>query len=242
MKNLLLQIIDIIIENKWCFNHNGACSTCGMIDVKNELKKYNIDDIVESFKELNFNESAVKKNIVGLEKLYSLLTGPYTVWNAKNKINKLRIFLESQEDKHPYLLRILASDYDTYWTKWEENYILREARSKAREDKEQAIAKQRKKYIAQLKENDKKDRTNGMRDVLINKLDEMTTYEKLILMSEDTEHTCKFYPGNIVHDTIPEYIDMLSDEQYRGLYKLFDMHVKGPSPWSTFKKKYLQGR
>ena len=150
--------------------------------------------------------------------------------------------MESQEDKHPYLLRILASDYDTYWTKWEENYILREARSKAREDKEQAIAKQRKKYIAQLKENDKKDRTNGMRDVLINKLNEMTTYEKLILMSEDTEHTCKFYPGNIVHDTIPEYIDMLSDEQYRGLYKLFDMHVKGPSPWSTFKKKYLQGR
>ena len=236
MKNLLLQIIDIIIENKWCFNYNGACGTCGMQDVKNELKKYNIDDIIESFKELNFEDTDVAENIVGLEKLYSLITGPYTVWYTHNKINKLRIFWESKEYKHPYLLRLLASDHDTYWAKWQE----KQDKLEVQENKRQELGRKRKEHIAQLKENDKKDRANGMRDILIDKLNKMTTYEKLILMSEDTEHTCKFYPGNIVHETIPEYINMLSDKQYEGLCKLFDMHVKGPSPWATFKKKYFK--
>ncbi len=240
MKNLLLQIIDTIIENKWCFNYDGSCGTCGMMDVKSELKKYSIDEIIESFKELNFKESDVKKNIVGLEKLYSLMTGPYTVWNAQYKINELEVFFESKKDKNLYISRILASDYDTFWTKWKENNILRKARSKAREDKEQAIAKQRKKYIAQLKANNKEDRENGMRDVLIDKLNKMTTYEKLILMSNDTRHTVKYYPGNIACETIPEYINMLSSKQYEGLRKLFDMPVKGPSPWASFKKKYFK--
>ena len=240
MKNLLLQIIDTIIENKWCFKHNGACSTCGMMDVKNELKKYNIDKIIEAFEELNFEDTDVTENIVGLEKLYSLMTGPYTVWNAKSKINRLNMSLKSKEYDHPYLSRILASDYNTYWTEWEAKSKENQKLFEAQENKRQELGKKRKEYIAQLKENDKRDRENGTRDILIDKLNKMTTYDKLVLMAEDTEHTCKFYPGNIAYDTIPEYINMLSSTHYEGLRKLFDMHVKGPSPWATFKKKYFK--
>ena len=121
MKNLLLQIIDTIKEHNWCFKHNGACSTCGMMDVKDELKKYDIDDIIDGFEELDFEDNEIRENIVGLEKLYSLMSGPYTVWNAKSKIHRLGISLKSKAYKDPYLMRILASDYDTYWTKWEKN-------------------------------------------------------------------------------------------------------------------------
>lgn len=240
MKNLLLQIIDTIIENKWCFKHNGACSTCGMMDVKNELKKYNIDKIIEAFEELNFEDTDVAENIVGLEKLYSLMTGPYTVWNAKSKINRLNISLNSKEYDHPYLSRILASDYNTYWTKWEAKSKENQKLFEAQENKRQELGKKRKEHIAHLKENDQRDRKNGTRDILIEKLNKMTTYDKLVLMAEDTEHTCKFYPGNIAHETIPEYINMLNDKQYEGLCKLFEMPVKGPSPWASFKKKYFK--
>ena len=240
MKNLLLQIIDTIIENKWCFKYNGSCSTCGMMDVRNELKKYNIDEIINSFKNLDFDDIEVQKRMVGLKKLYSLMTGPYTVWNAQDKINELKVFLESEIDKNPYISSLLESDHDTYWTKWEENRILSEARSKTLENKEQSIAKQRKQYISQLKANDKEDRENGSRDKLIDKLNKMTTYEKLVLMSNDTRHTVKYYPGNIARGTIPEYISMLSSKQYEGLRKLLDMPVKGPSPWATFKRTYFR--
>ena len=116
--SLVIDIVDKILLNKWCFNYNGSCGTCGMSDVKNELKKYHINEIIDSFKNLDFENKKVQKNIVGLKKLYSLITGPYTVWHNQDKVDEFREFLKLNKDDNPYIEQLQESDYKIYWENW----------------------------------------------------------------------------------------------------------------------------
>lgn len=238
MTNLLIEILNNITVNKWCFNYNGACSTCGMAEVKNELNKYTIDEIVDGFKNLDFENKEVQKNIVGLEKLFSLMTGPYTVWNDRGSIEALKDFFKSNKNTNPYIKRLKTSDYKTFWDNWS----LQQHEWEKGLDDQVTRAKERGEFESSLIKNDVEDRNSGLREKLIEQLNEMTIYEKLVFMSNDTKHTPKYYPGNIAYHTTQEDIDKLDSNQYENISKMFNMYIKGNSPWGKFKKRFLNGR
>lgn len=238
MNNLIIEILNKITASNLCFQYDGACSTCGMMDVKHYLKKYSIDEIVDGYKDLDFENKEVQEYIIGLEKLFSLMTGPHTVWNDRNKIKELTEFLKLEQNDNPYIKRLLESHSETYWNKWELKYNEHVAKQEEQERK----AQERRQYISTLKENDKKDRENDLRDKLISALNEMTNYEKLVHMSNDSRHTPKFYPGNIAYHTTQEDIDMLDNDQYKNLCKMFNMRIKGSTAWGKFKKRFLNLR
>jgi len=235
MTNLLIEILNNITVSQWCFNYNGACSTCGMMDVKNELKKYGIDEIVESFENLDFEDREVQKYIVGLEKLFSLMTGPYTVWNDRNKIKELRELLKSKENDNPYIERLQASDYKTFWDNWSLQQIEWEKELEA----QIVRAKDRREFESGLIKNDIEDRKNGLREKLIEKLNGMSSYDKLLVMVNDARHSPKFYPTNMTNQITDEDIKKLDSSQYNQLCSMFSKYIKGKTPWGRFRKRFI---
>jgi len=238
MSNLLIEIIDTILDNKLCFNYNGACSTCGMKDVKNELKKYSIDEIIIGFKNLDFKDREVQKYIVSLEKLFSLMTGPYTVWHNQNKLKDLKEFLRSKQNDSRYIERLLASDYKTFWDNWNLQQLEWE-----KELKTQVVrAKERREFESSLIRNDIKDRKNGQREKLIENLNGMTSYDKLLVMVNDIRHSPKFYPTNMAYQITAEDIKKLDSIQHNKLRKMFSKYIKRQIPWGRFRKKLIKNK
>jgi len=232
MSNLIIQIIDTILDNKLCFNYNGACSTCGMVDVKNELKKYSIDEIVSDFEDLDFEDEEIQKYIIGLEKLFSLMTGPYTVWDNRNKVDDLKEFLKSKQNENRYIERLLASDHKTFWDNWHLQQLAWE-----KELKTQVVrAKERREFESSLIKNDIEDRKNGQREKLIEELNGMTSYNKLLVMANDTRHSPKFYPTSMAYQITDADIKKLDSTQYIRLRKMFSKYIKRQTPWGRFRK------
>ena len=105
------------------------------------------------------------------------------------------------------------------------------------EAKRHIEAKDKKEHINNLVRQDVKDRKNGKRVTLIEKLNLLSIIEKLQLMSKDTKHSVKYYPTNIAYDTTIETLIKLSDEEVKKLIKMCPLQMKGTSPWKQFKKQ-----
>ena len=235
MTNLLIKIIDIILENNWCFMYNGSCGTCGMGEVKKELKKYTLDEIIDAFKNLDFKNIEVQKYICEIEKLYSLITGPYGVWKDQNKIEELREYVQLQESDSTYIKRLQASDYETFWDNWSLQQLAWEKELEA----QIVRAKDRKKFESGLIKNDIEDRKNGQREKLIENLNGMTSYDKLLVMVNDIRHSPKFYPTNMAYQITAEDIKKLDSIQHSKLRKMFSKYIKRQTPWGKFRKRFI---
>ncbi len=110
-ENRLFIIIKKILEEKWCFNYDGACGTCGMINVKKELQKYSFEEIIKSYETLDFkNNILCKRYIQELKKIYSLITGRYTVYNALFDFNKLDEKLTKKYPKNLLVGSLISSN------------------------------------------------------------------------------------------------------------------------------------
>ena len=73
--NILIELIDKIKQERWCFGYNGACSTCGMRDVHNEIRRYDPREIVESFEKLYIDDyEKFEEYLTPLKGIYSLIT------------------------------------------------------------------------------------------------------------------------------------------------------------------------
>lgn len=109
------------------------------------------------------------------------------------------------------------------------------------EDKEKQRSektKKRKIYTQKLISNDIEDRKNGLRKQLIEKLNSLSSYEKLVVMAEDTRHSVKYYPTNIAYAITKEDIVNLNKEQQSNLFAMTAMRLKSSTPWGVFKKKF----
>jgi len=237
MTNLLIEILDRITVNDWCFGYNGACSTCGMMDVKNELKKYSMDEIIEGFESIDFAKIGFQKNIVGLEKLFSLITGPHAVWSNQDKIKRLKKFLASKQNSSHYFTRLLKSDYRTFWDQWSLEQLKWEEEMKV----QSLRAKERRKFESILTKNDIEDRKRGARKKLIERLDGMSSYDKLLVLANDTNHSPKFYPKNMAYQITDADIERLDLVHYDKLLKMFSKYIKRQTPWGGFKQRLISG-
>jgi len=97
--NKLFIIIKKTLEEKWCLDYDGVCSTCGMMDVKKELQKYSFKEIIDSYESLDFeNDILCEEYQEEIKKIYSFLTANNTVYNTEYDFNE---FEESLTIKYP---------------------------------------------------------------------------------------------------------------------------------------------
>lgn len=102
------------------------------------------------------------------------------------------------------------------------------------------ISKNRKLYEKQLIQNDEKGRKDGSQVNLRKKLQNLSSYDKLVIMADDTTHSAKYYPKNMAYAITKEDIHKLSKIRKDNLLKICSIQVKGSSPWGHFKKKLLE--
>jgi hypothetical protein len=231
--NLLLKIIHKIHDNKWCFNFNGACSTCGMQDVKSELKNYRLKDVIVAIETFDFeNETLCRKYITDLQKIYSLVTGKYSVYLEKYSFFEFEKNLKNNFQDNQFVECLLEANYNTYWRKWK---IQREAKElieqRLSSDRELRIEKRKK-----LAQSDNKLRNSQYRTGLIEQLSKMRIEQRLDYLANDIKHTIKFYPSILVieaEDKLPDFDITILKRLYQ---KLVDSKV-GIGPWRRFKKK-----
>lgn len=101
-------------------------------------------------------------------------------------------------------------------------------------------ASKRKTYVKKLISNDIEDRKNGLRKQLIEELNSLSTYEKLLKMADDKRHSIKYYPKNMAYQITKEDIAKLSLTRLENLKKMSRMKIKSSTPWGQFKRKLLE--
>jgi len=119
----------------------------------------------------------------------------------------------------------------------QKSIVLREEKEKEKliyDTQMQTTAKNRKRNIIILKENEAQDRALGLREILIEELASMSNEERLIKLAEDDRHSPKYYPLNMFYNITREEIQNLKPEHRSKLSKKFDIPLK-KSPWKKFK-------
>jgi hypothetical protein len=230
--NLLFKIIEKIENEKLCFKYSGACSTCGMMDVKRELKKYSFEDIIEAFESLDFNnEILMKKYSDGLKKLYSLITGQYTVYYNRYDFN---IFENKLRNNFPYNYfanSLIASNDKRYWKNWK-------YRQKLEKEEQEKLKKQRQKekeILKKIYQTDHELRNSQYRKNLIEKLKKLDTKERVEYIANDTKHGIKFYPSVLIIEAKNAFNEFDIDILKKLQRKLTG--IKKYGPWSGFKRE-----
>lgn len=225
--SLLNQIIDEIRKNKWCFNYNGACSTCGMEDVKNYLAQYKIDEIIRSFEEYDYENIVSERSyyFIGLKKIYSLLTNYYEEFDFgsfEQRLSKLY-------PENIYAQEVISSNYNTYWDAWEKKQIQKEIDQKE-------YAQWFKKTVIIRKadiQNDHQLRKSQYRKDLIQKLFELDIKKRVSHIANDREHEIKFYPSLLILEKKEEWGSCNIDDLKQIYRKALDARR---GPWSVAKK------
>ena len=95
---------------------------------------------------------------------------------------------------------------------------------------------ERKSLESYMSENDMKCRQSGEREMFLNELNKLTLEEKLLKLAYDTEHSPKYYPGNIIHETSVEILKSLDSDIQRKLFHRLNISLK-KSPWKAFSAK-----
>jgi len=113
--------------------------------------------------------------------------------------------------------------------------LIEEKMLKQEEEQERQERYARRREISKtLKVNDMKDRSLGLREILIEELASMSNEERLIKLAEDDRHSPKYYPLNMFYDITCKEIQNLKPEYRSKLSKRFDIPLK-KSPWKKFK-------
>lgn len=229
--NLLNKIIDQIETKKWCFNYGGACSTCGMRDVKTYLSEYQFEEIMENFKEYDYTNNSIDPIYKsGLQKIYSLLTG-FTIFKNKFDFSEFENQLIYRYPNNHFVKSLINCNSVTYWKQWKIRQELAEE-IRAKKILENRLRREKLKLVVQ---NDHKLRKTEYRDELIKKLFQMNIYDRMEYFANDDKHTMKFYPSILAMEAINNFKDF--DKIYlETIYqKLCDLKFR-QSPWKKFKK------
>ena len=101
-------------------------------------------------------------------------------------------------------------------------------------------ASKRKLSAQKLISNDIEDRKNGLRGQLIEELNSLSPYEKLVKMADDTRHSVKYYPKNMAYQITKEDFSKLSSVRLENIKRMSNMKIKGSTPWGQFKFRLLE--
>lgn len=230
--SLLNKIIDQIEAKTWCFNYGGTCSTCGMIDVKTYLSKYQFEEIMQNFKDYDYSNISINRVYAsGLQKIYSLLTG-YTIFNNEFDFSEFEQDLINRYPNNHFVKSLINCNSVTYWVQRRiDRNLAEEIRTK--QVVENRLRKEKLKAMAQ---NDHQLRKTEYRDDLIRKLFQMNIYDKIEYFANNYKHLMKFYPSILAMEAINSFKDF--DKIYlETIYqKLCDLKFR-QGPWKKFKKE-----
>jgi len=236
-KNILFLIIEKILEKKWCFGYGGACSTCGMRDVKNELKNYSFEEIIKAFESLDFDNNILcEKYSIELEKIYSLITGQYTVYRRDYNFKILEDNIRNNYPNNLLIRSLISSNDKVYWKKWRE-------KQKIKEDLEKHLLEERKKHreeVKKLRAKDNKLRGSKYQLDLIEDIKKLEIKEIFEYLANDTKHTIKFYPSSLLSKAENSFNDIDEEILEKILKKLVDVKIKH-GPWKWVKNKIIFG-
>lgn len=234
-KNILFLIIEKILEKKWCFKYGGTCTTCGMKDVKDELKDYSFKEIIKAFESLDFdNDILCEKYIIELKMIYSLITGQGTVYKEEYNFRVLEDKIRNNSPNNSLICSLISSNDKAYWENWREE-------QKVKEDKEEKLLEERKQHreaVKKLQARDNKLRGSKYQLDLIEDINKLETKEIFEYLANDTEHTIKFYPSSLLSKAENSFSDIDEEILKKILKKLVDVKIKH-GPWKWVKNKLI---
>lgn len=218
--NVLIELIDKIHKENWCFQFNGACSTCGMQDVHNEIRKYDGHVIIESFEKLYVNDfNKFVEYLTPLRAIYSLITYNYApLWFTSFNFKRYeKDILEKYSDGNNYVWKhLFSSNAVTYWAAWQKRMDEYEWKTKKGLN-DQQLAKKAKLKQKQIDHKQRQEKYRKLRQSTINELEEMTLEERLLYIISDDKHPIQFYPASLVSDILLD-IGNYKHEHLRSLY------------------------
>lgn len=229
-ENILFTIIDRIETKGWCFKYNGACSTCGMMSVKKELKKYTFEEIIQGFNQIDYNnEPLCIKYITALEKIYSLVTSHHTIYKTKDYSFKVfETLLRTRYPNNYYVDSLINSNSITYWHKWEQ-------KQRQRQNEQMCLAKERKTRLDRVKKLRQEEhllRGSDYHINLIKKIERLNIKQRVEYLAYDNKHTIKFYPSVLLSEIKTSFNEINTVTLQILLDKILEVKVKiGPWRW-----------
>ncbi len=229
-ENILFTIIDKIETNEWCFKYNGACSTCGMMSVKKELKKYTFEEIIQGFDQIDYNNDLLcAKYITALEKIYSLITSRNTICKTKEySFKTFEIQLRTRYPNNYYVDSLINSNSITYWHKWEQ-------KQRIRQNEQMHLATERKARLEIVKKSRQEDhllRGSDYHINLIKKIERLNIKQRVEYLAYDNKHTIKFYPSVLLSEIKTSFNEINTVTLQILLDKILEVKVKiGPWRW-----------
>ena len=230
-------LIDIILKEikvkKWCFNYGGACSTCGMQDVKRYLENYSFAQILNAFETYDYCKYISFDTEDGIKKLYSLITGNYYEPAKQSNFD----FVEFEKrllEKHPrcpFVRSVTFSNEKSYSEAW-----IKSLASYEQNLLEQNAIHNEKKYKYRQKAYDEHFlRSSQYRKELVSRLFDMNLSERINYLADDEIHTIKFYPAYLVRDAIGN-LEKFDEQKLKIIYKKMSYLKSRNGPWSRFKQ------
>lgn len=230
-ENILLKLIDKINEEKWCFQYWGSCTTCGMMDVKRELKKYSFEDIIEAFRDLDYNDN-VAEHREGLYKIYSLITGDNTVYTENFNFLDFEKKLKEKYPNNAIVSALIFSNYYTYW----ENWSLRQKKYEKEAKLYRQLKKKEREENKAAREKDNTLRGSQYQKDLISTIKSMSMKERFTHIANDTIHTLKFYPAILLLEGNYDF-KKIDTRILEKIFKKFSAIKARKSPWRIVRKK-----
>lgn len=228
--SILLKIIEKIKKENWCFGYAGACGTCGVMDVKKELKKYSFKDIIEAFENIDFNEKTLdRQKIDDLSNIYALITGQYTVYSEKYDFKSFEDNLQNNFPNNNFVESLI-------WSNSKES--CRGSGYISRENKKFRLIRQQKEKEILKKFNQKEHnlRNSQYRKDLIEKLAKLDIEERIKYIANDKLHGIKFYPSILIIDAKNSFNSFDIDD-LKKLQQKIHPSLKRRGPWSKFKEE-----
>jgi len=149
--------------------------------------------------------------------------------------------IRKSPELHGYILRYSENSESIEFAERElENYKKdMQYKEDGRKQRSEEVRK-RKAYANKLISNDVEDRKNGLRGQLIEELNSLSPYEKLVKMADDTRHSVKYYPKNMAYQITKEDFSKLSSVRLENIKRMSSMKLKGSTPWGQFKFRLLE--
>jgi len=214
---------------------NLSYHSSGMRNVKRELKQYPFKDIINAFENLDFSNKIFIdeyfKYAEGLKKIYSLITGQYTVYHNQYDFNVFEKKLQKKFPNNDLIDSIIMSNYKTYFENWNKKQKLEQEHQK----KIQKQIKKEKEILKICNQHDHNLRNSQYRQDLIKKLQKFDMKKRIEYIANDTQHGIKFYPSILIVEAKNSF-DIFDINILKKLHKKLNI-VKKQGPWRRFKQE-----
>jgi len=236
--NTLIKLIGKIHQERWCFKFNGGCSTCGMKDVHNEIRKYDSYEIIESFENMYIDDGdTFIEYLTSLQVIYSLITYIYAPewFKSFDFVQYEKMILEKYKNTNAYAWKTLfSSNATTYWKAWQKRMDEYEWKTKNGINDQQLAKKERQKQ-KRIDHKQRQEKNRKYRHEIINNLEKMESMERLLYIVKDNKYPVHFYPSYLISDILSD-LNCYKQEHLKLLYEKISKSGKISNPqWKQAK-------